>query len=144
MPPTSPDAVAEDTLVTRPDLGDNAFTLVVKGDRIPAGLESNKRKPAGHRWTYPCGRSANGKTPATWSRQCRATVNIEGDGTVTYRLDGPEIDRDEPRHLRAYPSPGALLGLSPIAYASEAIGLGLAAQKYGARTSATAAHPAAT
>ena len=63
----------------------------------------------------------------------RVAVNIGTDGTATYRLDGREIDRDDLWHLRAYPSPGALLGLSPIAYAAETIGLGLAAQKYGAQ-----------
>jgi len=63
----------------------------------------------------------------------RVTVNVAGDGTVTYRLDGREVDRDDLWHLRAYPTPGALLGLSPIAYAAETIGVGLAAQAYGAQ-----------
>jgi HK97 family phage portal protein len=63
----------------------------------------------------------------------RVTVNVAGDGAATYRLDGREVDRDDLWHLRAYPTPGALLGLSPIAYAAETIGLGLAAQKYGAQ-----------
>ena len=48
-PPADPDLVTEDTFVARPDLGDNTYTLVAKGDRIPAGLESNKRSPAGRR-----------------------------------------------------------------------------------------------
>ena len=41
--------VTEDTFIARPDLGDNTYTLVAKGDRVPAGLESNKRSPAGRR-----------------------------------------------------------------------------------------------
>jgi HK97 family phage portal protein len=36
-------------------------------------------------------------------------------------------------HVRGYPWPGQLEGLSPIAYAREAIGLGLGAEKFGAR-----------
>src|SRR5215207_4348951 len=63
----------------------------------------------------------------------RVTVNVGTDGAVTYRLDGREIDRDDLWHLRAYPTPGSLLGLSPIAYAAETIGVGLAAQAYGAQ-----------
>jgi HK97 family phage portal protein len=58
---------------------------------------------------------------------------VADDGTVTHRLDGREVDRDDLWHLRAYPTAGSLLGLSPIAYAAETIGLGLAAQQYGAQ-----------
>ena len=45
-PLADPDVVTEDTFLARPDLGDNTFTLVAKGDRVPAGLEGNKRSPA--------------------------------------------------------------------------------------------------
>jgi hypothetical protein len=45
VPPT-PKVVPEDTYITRPDLGDDTYTLVAKGDRVPAGLEANKRRPA--------------------------------------------------------------------------------------------------
>ncbi len=38
--------VPEDTYITRPDLGNDTYTLVAKEDRVPAGLESNKRSPA--------------------------------------------------------------------------------------------------
>jgi HK97 family phage portal protein len=54
------------------------------------------------------------------------------DRTVTWRLDGQEIDRDEVWHRRAYPVPGEVLGLSPIAHAAQSIGLGLAAEQFGA------------
>ena len=59
----------------------------------------------------------------------RVTVQVATDGTVTYRLDGREIDRDDLWHLRAYPTAGSLLGLSPIGYAAQAVGVGLAAGK---------------
>ena len=52
---------------------------------------------------------------------------------MIYRLDGQEIDRDELWHLRAYPVAGQVLGLSPIAYAMQTIGLGLAAEQFGAK-----------
>ena len=45
--PADPDVVTEDTFIARPDLGDNAYTLVAKGDRVPTGLERHKRSPAG-------------------------------------------------------------------------------------------------
>ena len=44
--PTDPDVVPEDTLIARPDLGDNTYTLVAAGDATPTGLERNKRTPA--------------------------------------------------------------------------------------------------
>jgi HK97 family phage portal protein len=53
------------------------------------------------------------------------------DRTVTWRLDGQEIDPDDLWHKRAYPMPGQPLGLSPIAYFAQCIGLGLAAEQYG-------------
>jgi HK97 family phage portal protein len=55
------------------------------------------------------------------------------DRTVTWRLDGAEIDPDELWHRRAYPVPGQPLGLSPVAYFAQCIGLGLAAEDYGAK-----------
>jgi HK97 family phage portal protein len=55
------------------------------------------------------------------------------DRTVTWRLDGQEIDRDELWHRRAYPMPGEVLGLSPIAHAAQSIGLGLGAEAFGAK-----------
>ena len=63
----------------------------------------------------------------------RVTVQVATDGTVTYRLDGREIDRDDLWHLRAYPTPGSLLGLSPIGHAAQSVGVGLAAETFGAQ-----------
>jgi HK97 family phage portal protein len=55
------------------------------------------------------------------------------DRSVTWRLDGQQIDRDEVWHRRAYPVPGEVLGLSPIAHAAQSIGLGLGAEAFGAK-----------
>jgi HK97 family phage portal protein len=52
--------------------------------------------------------------------------------TVTWRLDGQEIDRADLWHRRCYPVPGQPLGLSPVAHFAQSIGLGLAAEAYGA------------
>jgi len=51
---------------------------------------------------------------------------------VVYRIGGIEFDPADVWHVRAYAMPGTVLGLSPVSYAAESIGLGLAAQQYGA------------
>ena len=55
---------------------------------------------------------------------------------VTYTNNTREVllgREGEILHLRGYPSDNGFTGLSPIGYAREAIGLGLAAEEYGAR-----------
>jgi HK97 family phage portal protein len=59
------------------------------------------------------------------------------DGKKIVRVNGRPVDPASMWHIRAYPYPGQrqwadLNGLSPIRYAAEAIGLGLAAEAYGA------------
>jgi HK97 family phage portal protein len=61
------------------------------------------------------------------------TVSTENDGAVTYRLGPDVIDPADLWHVRAYTFPGAVLGLSPVEYARQTIGLGLAAEKFGAQ-----------
>jgi HK97 family phage portal protein len=63
------------------------------------------------------------------------TREPDGDGTVrtVYRLAGVEQDPFDIWHVRAYPQAGSPLGLSPIGAPREAIGLGLGAERYGAR-----------
>lgn len=53
-------------------------------------------------------------------------------GAIGYRINGTEYAREDVWHVRAFVMPGALLGLAPIEYARQAIGLGLAAEQYGA------------
>ena len=59
------------------------------------------------------------------------TVNVEGNGSVTYRYKGRPIDPGDLWHVRAFVYPGSPVGLSPISYAAETVGLGLATQRYG-------------
>jgi HK97 family phage portal protein len=54
-------------------------------------------------------------------------------GRIEYRIGGTEYDRGDIFHVRAFTSPGSLVGLSPIEYARQSIGLGLAAESFGAR-----------
>jgi HK97 family phage portal protein len=61
------------------------------------------------------------------------TVTTDGDGRRVIRVHGVEKDPADLFHCKAYPWPGQLEGLSPVAYFREAIGLGLAAERFGAR-----------
>jgi HK97 family phage portal protein len=71
----------------------------------------------------------------------RVAVTTE-DGRRVIRIGGQAYDRADLFHVKAYPWPGQLEGLSPIAYAREAIGLGLGAERYGARFFSAADLPA--
>jgi HK97 family phage portal protein len=62
----------------------------------------------------------------------RVAPAVLPDRSISWRLDGQQIDTADLWHFRRYPVAGRPLGLSPIAYAAESIGLGLAAQQYGA------------
>ena len=63
----------------------------------------------------------------------RVAVTLKPDGiTVERRLDGRLVDRDDLWTFAGYRFPGKAAPLSPIAYARETIGVGLASQRYGA------------
>jgi HK97 family phage portal protein len=60
----------------------------------------------------------------------RLGVTVTPDGHLQYRLNGEELLPDDVWHVRAYTFPGTVLGLSPVEYARQTIGLGLAAEKF--------------
>lgn len=65
-------------------------------------------------------------------------------GPVEWYLDNKEIERypDGPLwHLAAYNAPGSPLGRSPIRYAAETLGLGIATRRFGAQWFGDGAHP---
>ena len=62
----------------------------------------------------------------------RVQVTAE-QGQLVIRVDGQEVDPASIWHVKAYTSAGSVLGLSPIAHARQAVGLGLAAEKFGAQ-----------
>jgi HK97 family phage portal protein len=88
----------------------------------------------GNAWGVVTGRSGSTLLPAQVDlvHPDRVAVTTE-EGRRVIRIGGKEYDRADLFHVKAYPWPGQLEGLSPIAYAREAIGLGLAAEKYGAK-----------
>jgi HK97 family phage portal protein len=61
------------------------------------------------------------------------SVQVLEDGRLLYRVNGKEIDREDVWHVKAFTMPGSVMGLSPVEYARQAIGLGLAAEEFGAR-----------
>ena len=55
------------------------------------------------------------------------------NGAVEYRIDGLVVDPASIWHVKAFTSAGSVVGLSPIAHARQAVGLGLAVEKFGAQ-----------
>jgi HK97 family phage portal protein len=62
----------------------------------------------------------------------RVAVNVP-NGAVEYRVDGQVVDPAGIWHVKAYTSAGNVVGLSPIAHARQAVGLGLAVERFGAQ-----------
>jgi HK97 family phage portal protein len=62
----------------------------------------------------------------------RVAVNVP-NGSIEYRVDGQVVDPASIWHVKAYTAAGNVVGLSPIAHARQAIGLGLGAEKFGAQ-----------
>jgi HK97 family phage portal protein len=58
---------------------------------------------------------------------------VWGQPERRYQIGGEFYDPADVFHVRAYRMPGSLVGLSPVAYARQAVGLGLAVEKFGAQ-----------
>ncbi len=69
------------------------------------------------------------------------TIELDDHGRPNYRIDGVKVARDEIVHIRRFALPGAVMGLSPIEQARVGLGLGLAAERYGARYFRDSANP---
>jgi HK97 family phage portal protein len=74
-----------------------------------------------------------------------AMVTLDGKATLVYWLTtktGREmLPANAVVHLQSMTMPGELVGLSPIACAKQTIGIGLAAEQFGAQFFGTGAHP---
>ena len=62
----------------------------------------------------------------------RVQVTAE-QGHLVIRVDGQEVDPASIWHVKAFTAAGNVVGLSPIAHARQAVGLGLAVEKFGAQ-----------
>lgn len=63
------------------------------------------------------------------------------DGELVYKIGNQEHEARDVFHLRGFTIPGVILGLGPLDYARETLGLGLAQQEFGARFFAQDATP---
>jgi HK97 family phage portal protein len=78
-------------------------------------------------------RAGAGLLPAQVELLAYERVGVQVDDRVIYRIDGQEVDPASIWHVRAFTTPGQVLGLSPIGHARQAIGLGIAAERYAAK-----------
>jgi HK97 family phage portal protein len=78
-------------------------------------------------------RAGAGLLPAQVELLAPERVGVAANGTVEYRVDGQLVDPASIWHVKAFCTAGNVVGLSPIAHARQAVGLGLAAERYGAR-----------
>lgn len=62
-------------------------------------------------------------------------------GELRYRIAGKDIAAEDVYHERQFTVPGQILGLSPVLYHARTIGVGLAAEKFGADWFSDGAHP---
>lgn len=72
------------------------------------------------------------------------TVAVDRDGTgqvVRWRIGGVEVDSRDVWHLRRYPQPGQIFGMSPIAQYAQTLGVALSAEQFGAQWFGDGAHP---
>jgi HK97 family phage portal protein len=88
----------------------------------------------GNAWGVVTGRSGSTLLPSQVDLvdPGRVAVTTE-EGRRVIRIGGQAYDRADLFHVKAYPWPGNLEGLSPIAYARESIGLGLGSERWAAR-----------
>jgi HK97 family phage portal protein len=78
-------------------------------------------------------RAGAGLLPAQVELLANDRVQVEANSRIIWRIDGQEVDPASIWHVRAFTTPGQILGLSPIGHARQAIGLGLGAEKYAAK-----------
>src|SRR5215203_4272017 len=78
-------------------------------------------------------RAGAGLLPAQVELLAPERVQPEVNGRVIWRIDGTEVDPASLWHVKAFTAPGQVLGLSPIAHARQAIGLGIGAERYAAK-----------
>jgi HK97 family phage portal protein len=68
-------------------------------------------------------------------------VKRDKDGHRVYLVNGKQVDATRMYHERQFTFPGNLTGLSPVSYHARTLGIGLAAEKFGADWFNDGAHP---
>lgn len=102
-------------------------SLALRGETLAYKMEYDKRE-------YPY--SLLPIHPDLWA------VRRDYDtGLGIYSINGMDVPTSEVMHIRRYSMAGCLNGISPIEQARQGIGLGLAAERYGARYFGDSANP---
>jgi HK97 family phage portal protein len=78
-------------------------------------------------------RAGAGLLPSQVELLANDRVTVEANDRIKIRVDGQEVDPASIWHVKAFTTPGQVLGLSPLGHARQAIGLGVAAEKYAAK-----------
>src|SRR5215204_3304407 len=78
-------------------------------------------------------RAGAGLLPSQVELLAPERVQVEANSRIIWRVDGQEVAPASIWHVKAFTAPGQILGLSPIQHARQAIGLGLAAEKWAAK-----------
>lgn len=71
--------------------------------------------------------------------------DVDADGVLTWKIKGQKkpLPADDVMHVRLFPVPGEVLGLSPIKEHAATIGLSMSAERFGARYFDSGGHPTA-
>jgi HK97 family phage portal protein len=78
-------------------------------------------------------RAGAGLLPAQVELLANERVQVEANDRIKIRVDGQEVDPASIWHVKAFTSPGQVLGLSPIGHARQAIGLGLGSERWASK-----------
>lgn len=82
-------------------------------------------------------------TTVDWQNPNDVEVEQQPNHRVRYRVGGNEFPAEDMWHDRWFVMPGSVQGRAPLTLHRETIGLGLAAQKFGAQWFGDGAHPSA-
>ena len=81
-------------------------------------------------------------TGVEWVSPTHMTVDRRSSLSLpSYKLSGDAISAEDVLHIRGFMKPGAIAGSAPLTLQRETIGLGIAAQKFGAQWFGDGAHP---
>jgi HK97 family phage portal protein len=87
----------------------------------------------GNAYGFIVDRAGAGLLPSQVELLAPERVGVQTNDRIIWRIDGAEVDPASIWHVKAFTAPGQVLGLSPIGHAKQAVALGVAAERYGAR-----------
>lgn len=127
--PAQPQLIAKPSLILTLDewIGQAMVSLLLHGNAYGVVLTRDRLGvPTGVEWVSP------------------SDVKVTRDSALSrpkYKLSEETIPTDDIIHIRGFMKPGAVVGSAPLVMQRETIGLGIAAQKFGAQWFGDGAHP---